>query len=503
MPSFPAPGSSPDRYAVALGNASLLGVGYLQLRRPGLAVLALGGTVGLVVATALFDRPLIVHIALLAWWLGGIAHGWQLAGSHPTDTAGRQRLLALCAVIPVLLVVALLRGDALRIERTALEAHRGGDCPRALSTLDGLWAGHRVVDAELVARAEDATGACALLVRASRQAKVDRAGAASTLRTYLEHPGAVWSGANARRANLLLAQAEAELDAGLGGVDARLDDGFDHLGLVLSDYPSRLAEVDAVLDRFLRDLPKADPCAAEHVTDWLVARPASGDRLDRAAEGVPRLAPPAIVGCGDERLSNGEPRQAKAEYERLLAEYPEHELAATAERGAHEAELAIQLANLRQLLAIPYGHENPAYCRHPAPYGGAEPYRAGGGPYPALLYGIDGTRKKLPSSWLASDATDAALVICAGDLGFGAAVDSCEYRDDQNGATSWVSFHNRRIPVRAYELRTGDLVKDGHVEIGGTSCPYFLTYFGSLPSKQYVDADAHDVREAYKGLIYP
>jgi hypothetical protein len=102
------------------------------------------------------------------------------------------------------------------------------------------------------------------------------------------------------------------------------------------------------------------------------------------------------------------------------------------------------------------------------------------------------------------------LVACVGELRYGSSVATCPYESDLRpfGYTD-VTFHNRRFPVRVYEVRTGQLVgEDTRLEIGGTSCPPLLSYeyYGidtGPPSDEYVDSSPPDVRAAYESLLNP
>ncbi|MFW6690276.1 tetratricopeptide repeat protein [Streptomyces sp. MAR4 CNX-425] len=529
-PPPPVPARPRDPYAVGLANASLLGIGYAMLRRPRIAAGAAVVSVVLVVVLATAGRNAWFQGVVLAWWIGVTVHGWYLAGGRlprrgaaappappsddtPPPGARRDRLVALAVAAPVLLACTALRLDASRIEDNAADAHRAGDCAQAVSDLDGLWLGHRLADAPLTARADDSTEACELLLKADRQSGSDRVRAARTLQVYAEHPAAVWQGADNRRADLLLGQAKDELNLGLTGDTDALGAGFGHLGSVLDEFtgehgaPDRSGDVDKALDGFLGALPTDDPCQTEQVTDWLAQREGGGDGLDRAADVVPEVAPAAMVDCGDALMAEDTWEEARARYRELLDEYPSHELTDAAEDGVERATLAIQLDNVRGLLSTDGGGK-PEYCDNPAPYRGAEPYR-GGGPHRAMLYGQNKHRSKLPSSWKAKDAKDAVVVICAGGSQKGSTVQTCPYEYGKNyDKVAYVSFKNREVPVRVYELRTGKLVKKTRVEIGGSSCPATLpyTYYGidtGPPSSMYVTSSASDVRAGYESLIHP
>jgi hypothetical protein len=497
--------------AVALGNASLLGVGYLMMRRRGLAFGSVAVTIALVVVLALVARVTWFEYVVLLWWVLVTAHGWWLASrglqrENPEEKR-RQRLVGLAAALVVLLAAGYLRLDAYRIHQEAAAAHRDGDCTRALSALAGLWAGHRVADSPLTARAENEGAACELLVTAERQASTDRLLAARTLETYHAHPGALWQGVDGRRADLFLAQAAGDLNTALTGDTKALESGFGHLSQALKEAAGQEAKAGKVLDDFLKALPTKDACETKTITDWLGERPSDGGVLARAAEIVPKVAPAAIVECGDALAKDKKWKKAKAQYEQLLKQYPKDDLASRAKDGRKRAGLEIELANVRKLLK----GGKPKYCSRPAPYSGAKPYR-GRGPHRAILIGNSGHRKKLPSSWVTKDPAKAVLVICAGETTYGSSVRTCPYRSTTSltaFSPSYVTFKKRKVPVRVYELRTGKRVGPRSVQIGGSACPRRIhyTYWGGIdtgpPSEMYVKSSKSDIRAAYGKLIRP
>jgi hypothetical protein len=72
----PPPAARPrDPLAVAVANASLLGIGYLLLGRRQLAAVAVLITAVLVAMLATVNRTLWFEILVLAWWVAQIAHG--------------------------------------------------------------------------------------------------------------------------------------------------------------------------------------------------------------------------------------------------------------------------------------------------------------------------------------------------------------------------------------------------------------------------------------------
>ncbi|GGS92259.1 tetratricopeptide repeat protein [Streptomyces chromofuscus] len=460
----PPPRHRPRRYdplAVALGNASLLGVGYLLIGRRKLAVTAVLGTVVLVsalVSTA--SRG--YEIAALVWWVAVVAHGWFLASRGMPRVASRgQRLVALAVTLPVLLAVGLLRYDAAGIGRDVTEARDRGDCAGVFGAQDEVWAGHRVADAPLSARGDEVVEDC----------------------RRLETAGAL-------------------LDSGLRGDNDALEEGFGILGSALRE-PGNERTVRAVLDGFLDGLPTDSPCGTVRITDWLRDREPTGDQLDRSADTATRVAPGALVACGDSLMKDSDWETARARYRQLLADHPDDDLRGRARTGVIRATQAIELDNVRGLLS---GTEDaqPEYCSQPAKYSAAKPM--GKGTNRALYFGNTEYTNQLPGSWKAGDAARAVAIVCVGESAHGSSVETCPYEARDSGGITYVTFHKIAIPVRVYELRTGRLVAKRTIQISGSSCPALLTYYtygtyDSPPKDQYVTESKSDVRNAFRPLI--
>jgi hypothetical protein len=454
-----------DPLAVAVGNASLLGIGYALLGRKGPAVLTALVSLLLVLLLVSAAPVLWFEVLVLAWWVAVVAHGWALARQRPRVQHPRtHRLVALAAALPVLLAFGLLRVDAASIERDVAAARAGGDCARAMAATDELWFGHRVVNAPLDERAEVTVRAC------------DR-----------------------------LETAGGELDAALTGDTDALAAGFRRLGGVLRDMPGHDAMVASTVDRFLGGLPVDDPCETMAVTDWLGREKPRGDVLGRVADVVPRLAPAAIMGCADSHVRTGDWQTARARYQQVVDQYPGHDLAPAARTGVVKATRAIELADVRGLLTTSGGGQ-PAYCTTPAPYSGAKPY-VPNAPNRALVYGNADHVRKIPAGWLAKDAADAVVVICAGETEYGTPVRTCPYESKRPFGYIDVTFKKRAIPLRVFEVRTGKLVAGFKLEIGGASCPPVLeyTYYSNVdlgpPSEVYVAASDEDVLAAFRPLL--
>ncbi|WP_203857659.1 hypothetical protein [Plantactinospora mayteni] len=458
---------SHDPLAAALGNASLIGVGYLMLGRIRLAVATTLVSVVLVASLVWGARSGWAEVVVFLWWVALVVHAWFLAGGRRQGAvSGDERLVALAVTVPVLLAVGFLRFDAARIERTVTEARQGGDCVRALTALDRVSFGHRVADAPLTVRGERSVDAC------------------QRLRT-----------------------AEQSLVSGLTGDTDGLKAGFDGLASVLADLPGHEKMVDTALDRFLGGLPARDPCRTVAVTDWLRQRQPTNNALDRATEVVARTAPAALVGCADGLMAGSEWEAARTRYQQLLDQYPGQELSARAVEGVKQAGLAIEMANVRSLLDGPTS-TRPEYCTKPAPYSAAAPYTRGR-TNRALFYGDEEYTKKLPAAWRASDVTAAVLIVCVAQKEYGTTVRTCPYENKlfRQFPTN-VAFRKIAIPVQGYELRTGKLVFNTKVQISGASCPRVLTYtrYTGLvdigpPSEVYVTASDANVRAAFRSLI--
>ncbi|MFI9170181.1 tol-pal system YbgF family protein [Streptomyces lincolnensis] len=466
---LPRPQDRPhDPLAAALGNASLLGIGYLLLGRRKLAVTAATTTLVLVLLVVSEART-SYEIAVAVWWVLGIAHGWFLARRGTRRVAvRRQRLLALAVTVAVLLTAGLLRHDAHRVAGDVDEARQDGDCARVVSAQGEVWWGDRVGDAPLTASGDEVVRACERLETAT-----------------------------------------ADLNSALTGDTEALEKGFDTLAKVLAE-PGHGKTVETTLNGFLRGLPTEDPCTTVAVTDWLRQRVPSQDVLDRSTATAERTAPAALVGCGDDFMADDSWDEARTRYEQLLDRYPGGDLADRARKGARKATLNIELDTVRKLL-VDSADGQPTYCSDPAKYSGAEP--AGKGTNRALFYGGDEYSvlrdyvKQLPGSWKADDASDATLVVCMGEDTFGTSVETCPYENESTGAVTYVSFHKVEIPVKVYEVRTGRLVTDRKIQISGTSCPSRFSYFStsdgdtSPPSTRYVTTSKSGVRAAFEPLV--
>jgi hypothetical protein len=501
-----SPRSPRDPVAVAAGNASLFGVGYLLLGRRLLGVAAALISLVLLVVLGSVAHAGWVQWLLLAWWAGMIGHGWLAARGAPTATRTRQRIGAGVLAMVVLGAFVIVRLDVESRAGDMDAAHTDGDCGLALSIVDGVGFWQRVGDGPVADGMLYAADACRLVQRARGQATTDRLLAAETMAGYERQPHARWTDAHRYREDLLLDQAADDLRAGLADAhQLALEHGFGLLDRLRSEFPNRRADADAVLDDFLAGLPTDDACRTVGVTDWIAKQDAETDDLDRARTVAAEVSPPALLTCADTRLAASDPTGARTRYQQLLDTYPTDPGAPRAKRGVTLATWALQLGEVRALVHTTYPGEIPGYCRNPKPYGAAPRY-TGRGTFRAMIFGQDAQRNSLPRAWRAADPKYAALVICAGETKFGAVTETCPYVPSLGGGpTTYVSFHKQKVPVRVYEIRTGRRVANRALQIGGTSCPATIraqTYgTGIGPGSQYVDSSREDIRAAYRSLI--
>lgn len=462
-PTFTAPDDPPvdrsrDGLAVALGNASMLGAGYLMLGR---VWLALGTTLvtGFLVILMVTVLPYVWFQLLIGlWWLALIAHGWLLAGGQKHLVASRfHRLVAASAVVPVLLAGVVLRADAFVVNWGISDARKSGDCVRALQVDGRIWLGHRVADAPLIAADDETARVC-------------------------------WR----------LQQAQKELSAVLiTGDVVGLDSAYRRLATILAKAPGHERMVEVVLEPFLRGIPTKTPCVTASITDWLGARRDSHNLLDRSAPIARHAAPAALVGCADVLSAGNGWEPARQRYQQLIDRYPTSPLVPQAQEGVRRVTLAMELANARSLLTD--AASGVAYCDSPTRYSGAPPYKRGYNR--ALFTGSTAYINHLPVSWRTTDPANAVLVVCAGEADYGSAVRTCPYTSEETGYAISVTFYRIAIPIKAYELRTGNLVANTKVQISGSSCPSRFTSQLDAPSQQYVSPSASDIQAAFKPLI--
>ena len=507
-----------DPLAVALGNATLFGVGYLLKRRKLAAVGAAVVSITLMVIIGLLAPPAwLWHALLLLWWLTMIVHG-ALTARRPTrrtpssaevppldkPLVRRHRLIAATAAAIVLASAVGVAVEGRLLEASGTRSHQAGDCLEAIPTLERVGARHRIVDPLAARRAEDNLEACRILRGAIVNAKALPEQASDMMARYAEHPAALWPDASVRRVDLLLRAAETEFTLSLRDDDIeRLAHGVELLTRVLELDSSRVDDVDTVLAAYARHLPGAQPCDATALFDWI----AEHDPLDGFADRVAAVAPPIMLDCG-ERLLPTAPYEARDVYQALLDRYPEADVADSARDGLDEAEAAIEAGKLRGK----FSGTRSTYCDDPVPYRKAPPYQ-GSGPHLFVLgedpempdthippeYRTNDTvlRHSLPHEWYADEPTEATLVLCATSEK-GQLLTVCAYEGDL-----YLPLHRQRIHVRAYEVRTAEIAFELTMEIGNNGCPRIYYSYFDPPTMLYAPTVADQVRSALRPKIAP
>ncbi|MFI5856775.1 hypothetical protein [Streptomyces parvulus] len=456
-PVGPRPPREPDPVAVAVANASLLGAGYLFLGRRWMFWGAAVVTVALLWLTYSTAEPWC-DVLVPLWWAVMTGHGlWLARRRSPAGVrSGGLRVLALGLTVPVLVAAGLVRFDTHGIEDTVAAARADGDCAEAVAAQEGVRFRHRLAAAPVAARGDRVVEACERLETAA-----------------------------------------GYLSTGLTGDPDALETGFERLGAVLRE-PGNERTVGATLADFLAGLPTEDGCRTMDVVDWLRERGSGPKALTGPSTATAeRTAPGALDQCADALLADGQWVHAQDMYQRLLDEHPGDDRAAGARDGIRKAGLAIQLNHVRSLVTEA-DSMTTGYCRDPAKYSAAPAHRKGSSR--ALFVGETEYTKRLPEAWKAGDAAGAALVVCADEPEAGDVVETCRYRDHRGGIGS-VRFNRLAVRVKAYALRTGKLVADRTVQMGGTSCPGILRYFEALPSRQAVTPSDADVREAFASVV--
>ncbi|TDW83935.1 hypothetical protein EV137_6738 [Kribbella pratensis] len=456
----PYPGPPPKRLrphdplAVALGNASLLGLGYFLIRRWFFGLLGLAGTAVLLVL--MYQRKDTAYqFGLLGWGLLQVLHGLFLATRPPERTASiPKRIVAAVVTLAVVASGVVLKRGAADVADDVTAARRAGDCAKVVQAQDEVWFGDRLVAGKDMDRGDSDVEIC------------------GRLETVRSHLGTA---------------------VGLGDVDS-VKEGYGMLGPIASD-PRQQATAGAVMDRFVKDLQTMESCEQITLTAWLRTRKLSKNLLDRANAVVPRIEPNALLACGDDYASRKNWVTARATYQRLVTTYPKAKQAARARAGLVKATLAIELDNVRNLVL------DGSYCSSPAKYSGAKPYHRGFNP--AIFLG-DGSQyaDQLPAAWSIDDPYRATIVVCTETPGQGAAVQTCPYVPESNpygGEVSYVTFRKVTVPVKVYELRTGRLVLSTIVQMSGEACPYRLS--SSSTDNESVTPSDTQVQAAFRPLV--
>jgi hypothetical protein len=484
QPPRPAPQRrTTDPIVAVAGNATMLGIGYMLMRRPILAALALSGTGFLLWSAAVQTENLLWRFLLPAWGLVMILHAWWLTRRVRTaplvdlvepDPARRARVFAITAASLVLLTVAWFRFDAWWIAHNAATAHADGDCERATTELADHDAVHRVAHGPITLRGNEELEACDILLTALDQSPTEAAG---TIETYMDHPGALWNGAGPKRAEFLLDAAMVPGEPELPTVE----EAFAQLSTALEQHPDQSKTVRATVEEYMTDLTEAPACHGYTVDDWLAGRTWDEPEISEPVAAASDQVPVRLLGCAHDRTESGDTQGAGTLYREFLTGYADHELATEAADGVLDS-----------------GN----YCTDPVAYQGAPEY-GGGGPYPMRMAGGWGSEGRgFPDSWLAATADETALVVCV-DAEVGEFQDSCQY-SSPSGGTFWGVFYAHEFSIKAYEFKTGELVEDYTREIGNP-CPdrldgtYHTIYLSS--SSEFLTMASEYTDEDFRGMF--
>ncbi|WP_344239519.1 hypothetical protein [Kribbella hippodromi] len=470
---LPYPGPAPklpstqlhDPLAVAVGNASLLGLGYFLIRRWIFGALGLLGTI-ILIALLVTQRQTGYEFGLIAWGLLQVVHGWFLAYRQPLRKADlTKRLIALGVTAGVLGGFAFERYDTQRIDNQAVAARDAGNCDGVRAAQAKYNVGHRLGNAPRTVRVEGDVSAC------------DRLDTAES--------------------KLRIATSTADVNA--------LDEQFGVLSDVLNQ-PGQTQTVGKVVDGFVSELPTSDPCRTIELAGWLRARKPSGTVLDRATTVVPKIEPAALLGCADASAAKALWPDALRTYQLLLTRYPQAEQAARAKAGVQKANYEILQAQIRQELErVRELVRSGEYCSSPAKFSPAPRIRAGVNR--AMFEGSSEYPAKLPSQWKGTTADNTALIVCVGSKGTGPAVRTCRYTPIVGGGSATnVTFHNITVGVKVYELRTGSLIRTGTIQITGTVCPATISYMtfkgvGAPDPDQDVRPTTATIQDAFRALV--
>ena len=468
LPARPAGRPESDLAAVLIGNASLLGVGYLILRRWRLALLALAGTTVLVILLGVTAGSPLVLVALAVWGAAMVGHGWWLvrgtrSAVSPATRPWAQRVVAGGVVVVLVGLVVGLRGGTAQTVHEAADAHVAGDCERASELLAGLDPVDRAVSGPMALKGAADLEACRLLIDAlalGEQDQPDLSAAAAEVARYLEHPNAVWEGAGAQRAAFLL---DAAYDGGRLDQEV-LETGFEQLRTTLEDHPREADRVAATAETFLTDLAKEpDDCAVRDVVEWVDGQDWTVPQLAEPVAAASGEVPRRVLRCARALADEGELTASRNTYQAFLHDFRADRRADTASDELYGVITDIQRKKVRMLLAA------DRYCANPQPYRGAAPYRVSG-VNPMRVFGIKPTAHEFPRRWHAHDLDDMVLVACVDGPKKGSYQDTCLYESDASPFGSDVRFYASRFDVKLYEVRTGRQVAAFSDEFG-KPCP--------------------------------
>lgn len=479
------------RLAVVLGNATLLGVGYVltrQLRALAVTLIISAGLLSLVVAWPDFT---LWRVLVVVWWVVVVLHGWRSASKerHGFRLDRSERIVLwrnrLIAVLCLLLVAfGWYRFDTWRITGYAEAAHTAGDCDRATAALRWLGRGHELANSPAVARGEDEGATCEQLIDAL--ALEDPGRRAAALGAYIENPDARWADAGLQRTEDLFDNvwSSETLETVL------IENAFVAVSDTLKDQPGQTEALLALVAEFRADLAERaelHACEVEEINAWLDTQTWESPELAEALAPEAEAWPERIIAC---TTSQGGTDYAGELYQKFLTRFPDHDLAGQALSGLIEDEL---------------------YCDFPAAYAQSPAYE-GKGPHPAQFTGIDPAEYGFADGWQSESAETAELAVCVEGPERGNLQETCYYEPGSDDLPPVgggihledVDFYATKFTVKAYALRTGELVAEYTKEIGDP-CPDELEYeyyaFDVVPGEYDSDYSDKDVRGIFAPLL--
>ena len=485
-----------DPLSVVVGNATLLGIGYLMQRRFNAAAAALIGTATLLVPLIWEPGTVRWPIVMGLWWVVILLESLTFCRSETREKSDRgtytPKALWFTRISVITLVVAMLfagymsRGDAEDTVDRASQAHRDGECERTTATVEQLNVVHRIVAGDVVDDAAAQVEACELLADGwASDGKADTQEVIDSLTRYLDHDGALWHVAGIERARLLLERSLADQDHVGDRVRA-----LRQIEATLSETPSLAAEATALLDFYLSGYGEdRTACRLMANAAWIADRGSSVAALDGVVAAAAAAAPVHMIDCAREHVAQGGYDAGIEQYLEFLEQYPDHELAAQVQEEMNATESdradARELAEFGRLLA------SGAYCRDPipSPHAGAFDGIANGSVW---FYGPYQVESDFPEELRTRSQREATAVACVSGPEDGSFLTTCEYYAVM-GSEDEVDLYTSVFEVEVYALRTGELVESYSEEIGG-SCPETISYTYDLWSHEDTFPDSITAR---------
>lgn len=491
-----------DPVVVLVGNATLLGIGYLVDRRWRAAVIAVLGAAVLVLVLAAEPGMRVWPFALGAWWIGILLHSVWICRDRLGDAIGPDRSdnvwTARIAITGLAAAMAgalfMVRADAGGILDEASQAHHGGDCAEATDVLGRINTAHRIAANADAGDAIDQLDACALLLSAEQYD--DPEAAIDALTEYVDHPGAMWDGAGLRL-------AEQQMAAAVTGAhfESDAEAAIIQLERTLEAHPSLSDEADQVVEGFIAAFGELEPCKGLAVFDWIAARESDDDVVVALSGAAAAQVPAQLVECARADAEAARYASAIALFQRFTQDYPDHELSRAVATELAAAQNALALENERA--AMEELLTTGGYCEDPVPYSQAAP-RSGDRSVSVWPLGDPEIVSVFPPGLAASALEQTAEVACITGPERGRLLETCEYLGVFAGD---VRFYAVEVRVRIYELRTAEVVEDYTVEFDDGTCPEEIEYeyviggYNTFPSSLEVEYGHDDLAGVFDRLL--